>query len=87
MVFDQRAPGLEETDDIQGGGLAQIVACDHGNCVHTPRGELHDVANCPLPGASRADEYSDAANLFRNTDAAAPISRPRSWRGACTPPR
>jgi len=30
---------------------ARIVACDHGNCVHTPLGELHDVANCPLPGA------------------------------------
>jgi iron(III) transport system ATP-binding protein len=30
---------------------AQIVACDHGPCVHTPLGELNDIAECPLPGA------------------------------------
>jgi iron(III) transport system ATP-binding protein len=30
---------------------AQIVACAHGPCVHTPVGELDDVAGCPLPGA------------------------------------
>ena len=30
---------------------ARIVACEHGNCVATPLGELHDVANCPLPEA------------------------------------
>jgi iron(III) transport system ATP-binding protein len=30
---------------------ARIVACEHGHCVQTPLGELHDVANCPLPEA------------------------------------
>ena len=30
---------------------ARIVACAHGPCVATPLGELHDVANCPLPDA------------------------------------
>jgi iron(III) transport system ATP-binding protein len=30
---------------------ARIVACEHGNCVETPLGELHDVGNCPVPGA------------------------------------
>jgi iron(III) transport system ATP-binding protein len=30
---------------------AQIVACAHGPCVHTPVGELDDVAGCPLPTA------------------------------------
>jgi iron(III) transport system ATP-binding protein len=30
---------------------ARIVECEHGNCVHTPLGELHDVGNCPVPGA------------------------------------
>jgi iron(III) transport system ATP-binding protein len=30
---------------------ARIVACEHGHCVETPLGELHDVANCPLPDA------------------------------------
>jgi iron(III) transport system ATP-binding protein len=30
---------------------AQIVACAHGPCVHTPLGELNDIAECPLPGA------------------------------------
>ncbi len=30
---------------------AQIVACAHGPCVHTPVGELDDVAGCPLPDA------------------------------------
>ena len=30
---------------------AQIVACAHGPCVHTPVGELNDVAGCPLPEA------------------------------------
>ena len=30
---------------------AQIVACAHGPCVHTPVGELDDIAGCPLPGA------------------------------------
>ena len=30
---------------------AQIVACAHGPCVHTPVGELDDVAGCPLPEA------------------------------------
>jgi iron(III) transport system ATP-binding protein len=30
---------------------AEIVACAHGPCVHTPFGELDDPAECPLPGA------------------------------------
>ncbi len=30
---------------------AQIVACAHGPCVHTPLGELNDIAGCPLPEA------------------------------------
>ncbi len=30
---------------------AQIVACAHGPCVHTPVGELDDIAGCPLPAA------------------------------------
>ena len=30
---------------------AQIVACSHGPCVHTPVGEINDVAGCPLPDA------------------------------------
>jgi iron(III) transport system ATP-binding protein len=30
---------------------AQIVACDHGPCVHTPLGELNDLDECPLPAA------------------------------------
>ena len=30
---------------------AQIVACASGPCVHTPLGELHDIAGCPLPEA------------------------------------
>jgi iron(III) transport system ATP-binding protein len=35
---------------------AQIVACDHGPCVHTPLGELADLAECPLPAAYPAGE-------------------------------
>ena len=30
---------------------AQIVACAHGPCVHTPVGELDDPDGCPLPNA------------------------------------
>ena len=30
---------------------AQIVACEHGPCVHTPVGELNDISGCPLPEA------------------------------------
>ena len=30
---------------------AEIVACAHGPCVHTPFGELDDPAECPLPSA------------------------------------
>jgi iron(III) transport system ATP-binding protein len=30
---------------------AQIVQCDHGLCVHTPVGELADLAECPRPDA------------------------------------
>ncbi len=30
---------------------AQIVACAHGPCVHTPVGELDDPDECPLPDA------------------------------------
>jgi iron(III) transport system ATP-binding protein len=35
---------------------ARIVACHHGHCVETPLGELHDVADCPLPGAYPSGE-------------------------------
>jgi iron(III) transport system ATP-binding protein len=35
---------------------AQIVACAHGPCVHTPVGELDDPAECPLPDAYPAGE-------------------------------
>jgi len=30
---------------------AQIVACAHGPCLHTPLGELDDPSGCPLPTA------------------------------------
>ncbi|HOW47492.1 MAG TPA: ABC transporter ATP-binding protein [Rubrivivax sp.] len=30
---------------------AEIVQCAHGLCVHTPVGELADLAECPLPDA------------------------------------
>jgi iron(III) transport system ATP-binding protein len=30
---------------------AQIVACAHGPCVHTPVGELDDPEGCPVPSA------------------------------------
>ncbi len=30
---------------------AEIVQCAHGLCVHTPFGELADLAECPLPDA------------------------------------
>ena len=30
---------------------AEIVACAHGPCVHTPVGELDDPEGCPLPSA------------------------------------
>jgi len=30
---------------------AQIVSCAEGPCVHTPVGELMDIAGCPLPDA------------------------------------
>jgi iron(III) transport system ATP-binding protein len=30
---------------------AQIVACAHGPCVHTPVGELDDPQGCPVPSA------------------------------------
>jgi len=30
---------------------AEIVACAHGPCVHTPVGELDDPDGCPLPSA------------------------------------
>jgi len=35
---------------------AQIVACASGPCVHTPLGELNDIAGCPLPEAFPAGE-------------------------------
>ena len=35
---------------------ARIVACPSGPCVHTPLGELEDVAECPLPDAYPAGE-------------------------------
>ena len=30
---------------------AQLVACEHGTCLQTPLGELHDMADAPLPAA------------------------------------
>jgi iron(III) transport system ATP-binding protein len=44
---------------------AQIVACAHGPCVHTPVGELDDVAGCPLPTAF---ENGDCDVLLRADD-------------------
>ena len=44
---------------------AQIVACAHGPCVHTPLGELDDIAGCPLPDAF-ADGFCDV--LLRADD-------------------
>jgi len=35
---------------------AQIVACAHGPCVHTPVGELDDPEGCPLPSAYPAGQ-------------------------------
>jgi iron(III) transport system ATP-binding protein len=35
---------------------AQIVACAHGPCVHTPVGELDDPEGCPLPEAYPAGQ-------------------------------
>ncbi len=47
-------PATRFVADFIGHGVfapAQIVACDHGPCVHTPFGELDDIAECPLPDA------------------------------------
>jgi iron(III) transport system ATP-binding protein len=35
---------------------AHIVQCDHGLCVHTPVGELADLAECPKPDAHPGGE-------------------------------
>jgi len=35
---------------------AEIVACAHGPCVHTPVGELDDPDGCPLPSAYPAGQ-------------------------------
>jgi iron(III) transport system ATP-binding protein len=35
---------------------ARIVQCEHGQCVQTPLGELHEVDNCPMPDAYPAGE-------------------------------
>jgi iron(III) transport system ATP-binding protein len=45
---------------------AQIVACAHGPCVHTPVGELDDVAGCPLPDAY--PPHGDCDVLLRADD-------------------
>ena len=47
-------PATRFVADFIGHGVftpAQIVACASGPCVHTPLGELNDMAGCPLPGA------------------------------------
>ena len=44
---------------------AQIVACSHGPCVHTPVGEINDVAGCPLP---EAYPHGDCDVLLRADD-------------------
>ena len=44
---------------------AQIVACAHGPCVHTPVGEINDVAGCPLPDAY---PHGDCDVLLRADD-------------------
>ena len=47
-------PASRFVADFIGHGVfipAQIVACAHGPCVHTPLGELDDPAECPLPTA------------------------------------
>ncbi len=47
-------PATRFVADFIGHGVfapARIVACEHGPCVQTPLGELHDVAECPLPDA------------------------------------
>jgi len=47
-------PGTRFVAQFIGHGVfapAQIVACAHGPCVHTPVGELDDPAECPLPDA------------------------------------
>ena len=47
-------PATRFVADFIGHGVfapARIVECVHGHCVMTPLGELHDVAECPLPDA------------------------------------
>jgi iron(III) transport system ATP-binding protein len=47
-------PATRFVADFIGHGVftpAQIVACEHGQCVMTPLGELHDLDECPLPSA------------------------------------
>ncbi|HSV69132.1 MAG TPA: ABC transporter ATP-binding protein [Methylibium sp.] len=47
-------PATRFVADFIGHGVfapARIVECEHGHCVTTPLGELHDVAECPLPDA------------------------------------
>ena len=47
-------PASRFVADFIGHGVftpARIVECEHGHCVMTPLGELHGVAECPLPDA------------------------------------
>jgi iron(III) transport system ATP-binding protein len=47
-------PATRFVADFIGHGVfapARIVECEHGHCVMTPLGELHDMAECPLPDA------------------------------------
>jgi iron(III) transport system ATP-binding protein len=47
-------PATRFVADFIGHGVftpARIVECEHGHCVVTPLGELHDMAECPLPDA------------------------------------
>ena len=44
---------------------AQVVTCTTGPCVHTPLGEIHDVAGAPLPEGLA---YGDCDVLLRADD-------------------
>ncbi len=61
-------PASRFVADFIGHGVftpARIVECEHGHCVMTPLGELHDMAGCPLPDAYPRGECEV---LFRADD-------------------
>ncbi len=48
---------------------AEIVQCAHGACVHTPLGEIHDVAGTPLTeGLLRGQGFGECDVLLRADD-------------------